>query len=235
MAVNRSQAAKRGQHAVVPEWGALRMWRRSSRWRRLRARPPAVTLIEVVVVIAIVGILVALLLPAVLMARESARRTACASNLRQVAFAATMHADVHADRFPGQPDDGRAVLAKGGDGQNYYDILRDFGATPSIWLCPSTLDRPGRLMSYHMNGLIVTKPGLRRAAILESSRTLLIGETGELTRFDEAYLRPDHEGNYLYDRPQHNHHKGSNATFVDCHVTWYDDSQWAETSFRVVP
>src|SRR5262245_44973877 len=105
--------------------------------RRPRARQAAVTVIEVLVAIAIVGILVALLLPAVVMAREAARRTTCASNLRQVAFAATMHTDVHADRFPGQPDDGRAVLAKGGDGQNYYDILRPFGAEPSIWLCPS--------------------------------------------------------------------------------------------------
>ena len=90
-------------------------------------------------------------------------------------------------------------------------------------------------MSYHMNGLIITKPGLIRSAIPETSRTLLIGESGQHTRFDEAYLRPDQEGNYLYDRPQHNHTNGSNATFVDCHVAWYDDSQWDETSFRVIP
>jgi prepilin-type processing-associated H-X9-DG protein len=146
-----------------------------------------------------------------------------------------MYADVQGDRFPGQPDDGRAAVAAGGDGRNYYDILRQFSAEPAIWLCPSTWDEPGRLMSYHMNGLIITPTGLRRAKIKESSRTLLIGESGQHTRFDEAYLRPDHEGNYLYDRPQHNHHQGSNATFVDGHVAWYDDSQWTETSFRVAP
>jgi prepilin-type processing-associated H-X9-DG protein len=48
-------------------------------------------------------------------------------------------------------------------------------------------------------------------------------------------LRPDHQGGYLYDRPQHNHSGGSNATFVDCHVAWYDDDQWNETSFRAIP
>jgi prepilin-type N-terminal cleavage/methylation domain-containing protein/prepilin-type processing-associated H-X9-DG protein len=66
----------------------------------MRGARSAFTLIELLVVIAIIAILAAILFPVFAQARESARRSACLSNAKQLGTAMLMYVDDHDDTTP---------------------------------------------------------------------------------------------------------------------------------------
>ena len=105
------------------------------------ARRTALTLVELLVVVAILGLLVALLLPAVQSAREAGRRTRCHANLRQLALACLAHEHLRGflptggwgGEWAGDPDRGFGTRQPGGWAFNVLPhveevALRDLGS-----------------------------------------------------------------------------------------------------------
>jgi prepilin-type N-terminal cleavage/methylation domain-containing protein/prepilin-type processing-associated H-X9-DG protein len=120
-------------------------------WRGWRHRTPGFTLVELLVVIGIVGLLVALLMPALARAREAARTVACASNIRQIGLANFAYAGRHRGHLPvpvlgtnlhyGMPQ--TAIWATGEYGILDYTqgtLIPDLGgpyAAEQLFQCPS--------------------------------------------------------------------------------------------------
>lgn len=95
---------------------------------KLKRERKGFTLIELLVVIAIIGILAAFLTPAVQKAREKARRTGCASNLRQSGLALHLYASDWSEAFPS--------AGSGGSG-NLGVLYSDYVDTAKVFDCPS--------------------------------------------------------------------------------------------------
>jgi prepilin-type N-terminal cleavage/methylation domain-containing protein len=141
----------------------------------------AFTLVELLVVIAIIGILVALLLPAIQAAREAARRTSCTNNLKNLSVAVLTHHDV-TKHFPvnyGAHITGEAPVPQSGVGwilntlpqleeQALYDQFQSAGAfeggfRDSVCRAP----RPDNGLNSLKNGISSPELMKTRLAILQ--------------------------------------------------------------------
>jgi prepilin-type N-terminal cleavage/methylation domain-containing protein len=126
------------------------LWRAEKEERHMiRARKHGFTLIELLVVIAIIAILAGLILPVLARARESARRTSCASNLNQLAKACYMYADVPANgSFPTMSTTAGDPFAVPASPMESLNLLyRSYVADPKVFSCPSKPVGPSLLQA----------------------------------------------------------------------------------------
>jgi type II secretory pathway pseudopilin PulG len=101
--------------------------------RRTRSVAQAVTLVEILVVLGVIGVLAGLLLPVLLSARESARITTCLSNERQLGLAFQLYRS----DWNALPED-FADLRRG---RWFSDPLQPYTLNSEIYHCPDTPNR----------------------------------------------------------------------------------------------
>ncbi|HKS38257.1 MAG TPA: prepilin-type N-terminal cleavage/methylation domain-containing protein [Verrucomicrobiae bacterium] len=112
----------------------------------------AFTLIELLIVIAVIAILASLLLPALARAKERTRQVACLSNIRQIDLGFRLYLSEHHDRFPDRRDLKTSLGYRPWTSWPPSDprggwaaiVLSNQLGNDAIWMCPGTLAPPLR-------------------------------------------------------------------------------------------
>jgi prepilin-type N-terminal cleavage/methylation domain-containing protein/prepilin-type processing-associated H-X9-DG protein len=200
------------------------------------------TLLELLIVIAIITLLAAILFPAFAQAREKARQTHCLNNMRQLETAFAIYLQDYDGTLPGAGS--AKSLSRVGhwvpaapvsltqpchvEQGAIYPYLRN----PQVYVCPSDANGQVKRLSYSMNDRL---DFLSAALIDDSSKTVLLVD--EQNGLDDGSITAMHIYSYCTqttcyyipvpgpDYPTTVHTGGAVFGFLDGHAKWKRASQ----------
>jgi prepilin-type N-terminal cleavage/methylation domain-containing protein/prepilin-type processing-associated H-X9-DG protein len=201
-------------------------------------RRSAFTLIELLIVIAVIAILAAILFPVFAQAREKARQASCTSNMKQLGQVMMMYVQDHDERYA-------PTFYPSADQRGHWAnlMIPYLGQGNQLWpggimICPSALyktrsyalsdelggqaqaavPRPAEVVLFAET--VQVKDYTSTAAELETRKECWGGENGNgvdpKIRDDDDVTPPTG----CYSMPRYRHSGGVNLTFVDGHVRW---------------
>ena len=205
------------------------------------------TLIELLVVISIIGILAALLLPALSTARQEAQKIVCISNLRQIGNTLVIYTNDYNGVCPFASGEIRWCQTDADYGTpGWMEQLYDYVNDKKLYSCPA--NREFREYSYFLGVRAAYKEAndsfasVRIGRIMYSSAFVLSGDT---TRDGNA---PTNFNYYDCDKDDYTqncvggvgavwtgwkvHMRGQNILFADGHVEWVQNYVESKMTFR---
>jgi len=205
------------------------------------------TLIEILVVIAIIVLLAAILFPVFSRAREKARATTCLSNMQQLGMAFQQYVQDAGRRYPGAGQyqewgngghwvsgtngTGGALAASGGEFEATGEsanveagALYRYVRSTAVYRCPSAEDGDVKKVTYSMNCAIV---GMNDVRLRTPTEIILL--------VDEAHNNDGFfytETNNSTDQITDIHNGTGNFLFCDGHVKSYTNGQYPLVSSK---
>ena len=198
----------------------------------MRTRPRAFTLIELLVVIAIIAILAAILFPVFAKAREKARQTSCASNLKQIGLGILQYAQDYDEKVPANHTGVQGNWL--GTGNRWYEwwfAVHPYIKNWQVFACPSSALSIFNGVNYAKRGCGDSPLGTavensnsgfwwgNIVDLQEPAETILIADWG---RGNGHRLCPHwhYGGQYVGYPAVMLHNEGCNYNFYDGHVKW---------------
>ena len=206
------------------------------------------TLIELLIVIAIIGILASLLLPALNQAKDSARGTHCINNLKNISSGVMLYAADYDDYMP--------IAVEGTDSRWRYEIASYVGLKPASGSDPCLAEGVFQCLAFPVDGLNMPFAGgygwskqyfgykesdphgrvrIRLKEVSEPSISGYCGDSVDWAQdgiWDYIYLFPPSWG--VITPPVGNRHGGKksslygggiNMAWADGHVSWTSQSK----------
>lgn len=186
------------------------------------------TLIELMIVFAIIALLLSILYPSLNKAREQSRRALCKSNMQQISQTISFYTGIYNGRMSMGVDDGNfqasymfniETKSKSYSYLPYY--LSDLIGAPEIWYCPSNNSEfftyNGNINQWPpLNGKTKTRAAYNSRPLMENADHPLFPSISSLNS-DQAIITDIISRRGLYDE----HHKeGSNVLFLDGSAAW---------------
>lgn len=193
------------------------------------------TLIELLVVIAIIALLAAILFPVFARARENARKSSCANNMKQLGLAMIQYAQ----DFDEMTVPIRMTASAGAPGFVWPQCVAAYVKTPYVFVCPSVGGSRPQTYTYNFNvGMSPSGGGRNLADIPWVSKTPSLLEARATANFDSLiFLTPSgtatkygglgrwlntptspHQDDNAANPKGDRHMDTSNYLFVDGHV-----------------